>query len=71
MVILVLKLWRPSFRGWLTIILPDEKFSDVLDVVFLKVAFLAVHVTPYLFSHIAVGLRVGSGRATSGAFKRF
>lgn len=68
MVILVLKVWRPSFRGWLTLILLDEKFSDVLDVVFLKVEFLAVHVTPYLFSHIGVGLRGGSGRATKWCF---
>lgn len=32
---------------------------DVLVVVLLKIEFLAVHVAPFLFSHIAVGLRAG------------
>lgn len=34
-------------------------FSDALDVLPLKIEFLAVYVAPFLFSHIAVGLRTG------------
>ena len=48
-----------TFRGELTSGLLGNKSSDILDVVFPTIEFLAVFVSSFLLCHVALNLRAG------------